>query len=430
MPRLALLGGTPAIDPIIEFRWPRLSAEARGCVADMIQRGEISYYGSEGKVKELERSCAAIFERTHALATASGTAALHSAFFAAGFGPGDEVIVPSYTFLATVMPLFVTKATPVLVDSEPDTGNIDPGRVEQAITSRTRGLVVTHMWGHPCDMDRLVPIARRHQLVLIEDCSHAHGSAYKGRQVGTFGDIAVYSMGAQKLVSGGMGGVLLTDSQEYFDRAVLFGHFNKRAEQSVRSPRLLESAYTGLGLNYRMHPFAAALILDQIPSMQDVIAARHRNLSRLSSLIDGISGIEPPVTRPYAFRGAFYGYYPLIDPGLGVPRDLFVEAVSAEGCPTRVPQYRPLHTLPVFQESSYYRNLLSRAYSSGELPVSMNHWTRTFPIPTFTGEEERWKVDAYAEAIAKVVANISELRSLSAERGTRPSATGRAKVAK
>ena len=138
---------------------------------------------------------------------------LHSAFFGIGLQPGDEVIAPTFTFLSTVMPLFVVNAVPVLVDCELDTGNIDPAAIEGAITPRTRAIVVVHINGHPCDMDPIAEIARRRGLRLIEDCSHAHG-AMQGVPVGGIGDVSIFSLQGSKLTAAGQGGLLLTRDRE------------------------------------------------------------------------------------------------------------------------------------------------------------------------------------------------------------------------
>ena len=207
---LALFGGTPTVTESIDFVWPPITAADVGVVTRLLERGEISYYGREGEVEALENAFGAYVGVPHALACSSGTAALHSAYFGLGLGAGDEVIAPTFTFLSTVMPLFVVNATPVLVDCEPDTGNIDPDAIEAAITPRTRAVVVVHINGHPCDMERIVDICRRRDLRLVEDASHAHGAVHGTTRVGRFGDVSVFSLQGAKLTAAGQGGLLLT----------------------------------------------------------------------------------------------------------------------------------------------------------------------------------------------------------------------------
>jgi perosamine synthetase len=410
MNALALLGGSPIAKKPVTYRWPRISENATARVQQMLREGEISYYGRAGAVAQLEDAFARRFEAEHALAVSTGTAGLHSAFFALGISRGDEVIVPSLTFLATVMPLFTLGAVPVPADSVRYTFNINVDQIERLITGRTRAIVVTHMFGLPCDMEPIVALARRHALALIEDCSHAHGAVYHGVQVGTFGDAAVFSLGAQKPITGGLGGMVTFRDRNAYERAVLFGHFNARALEEVSESKLRPFAETGLGLNYRMHPVAAAMILEQLPHLDEIIANRTANLGYLTTRLEEIPGLVPPMTPADGTRGAWYGYYPILRDELEhIPREAFVAALSAEGCPSRVPQYKPLHSTSVFQAGSFYETQLSRAYSDDDLPICLKDWSRCFPVPTFTDPGERWKIDLYGDAIAKVITHGDEL---------------------
>lgn len=194
MNQLAILGGKPAVSIPFHDIWPPISVkEIRECV-DMLYKRELSYYGREGKIMELENSFCQYHNMKFAITTNSGTSALHSAFFAIGLGPDDEVLCPTYTFLATVTPLYQCRAVPVLCDCEADTGNICPQEIKRMITPKTRAVITTHVWGHPCEMDEIVAICRENGLLLIEDCSHAHGASYKGKKIGTFGDVSCFSL--------------------------------------------------------------------------------------------------------------------------------------------------------------------------------------------------------------------------------------------
>ena len=226
---LALFGGKPAVSHPPAYSWPPITESDIALIVEMLQRKELSYYGREGEVLELEDAFKAYLNVQYGLATSSGTAALHSAFFGLGLGPGDEVLAPTFTFLSTVMPIFVVNALPVLVDAESDTGNIDPLDIERRITPRTKALVITHMQGHACDMSAIMALVRTYGLKLIEDCSHAHGASYQGQLLGTFGNASIFSLQGSKLVAAGQGGILLTNEQEIYERATLLGHFKVRA---------------------------------------------------------------------------------------------------------------------------------------------------------------------------------------------------------
>ncbi|MEA2685944.1 MAG: perosamine synthetase [Actinomycetota bacterium] len=393
---LALFGGTPTVTEPTDFVWPPITPEDVRVVTGLLERGEISYYGREGEVATLETAFAEYVGVPLALACSSGTAALHSAYFGLGLGAGDEVIAPTFTFLSTVMPLFVVNATPVLVDCEADTGNIDPDAIEAGITPRTRAVVVVHINGHPCDMDRIVEICRRRDLRLVEDASHAHGAMHGSTMVGRFGDVSVFSLQGAKLTAAGQGGLLLTADREIFERAVLLGHFRNRAFEDVTSDDYRPFATTGYGLNYRMHPLAAGLARRQFEDLDVYIDGRNANLGALSAGLAGIPGVDPPVRKPYATRHPYFNYKPLYDAEAmgGLDRRLFIQALKAEGAPVDDSTSVPLHCEPLFQvrddgSRTYGRDPHRRIYAAGDLPRAESYADRALRIPTYTDPRPR-----------------------------------------
>src|SRR5581483_4466177 len=260
--------------------------DTEAAVLQQLQGGEISIYDHSGIFKAFEDRYAASLDRTHALVVSSGTAALHTAMMAAAFAPGDEVICPAYTFYATVTPIFQTGALPILCDAGTD-GNIDPVRISRLITPRTKAVIVTHMWGMPCDLDPILVLCRQQGLLLIEDCSHAHGAQYKGRPVGSQGDIAVFSLQGQKIITGGEGGILLTNHTELYERALLFGQYNKRCKQEIRQDSPYYAyAVTGFGLKLRAHPLAIAIANEQFTHLSQWHAAKQKNAQYLTQKLD------------------------------------------------------------------------------------------------------------------------------------------------
>lgn len=229
---LAIDGGEPALSRTIRYCWPKLTARSEELVLAQLYSGELSVYDRSGVIAAFEDEFAAMHGGAYGLVTSSGTAALHSCFYSLGIGPGDEVRCPTYTFFATALPLFQLGALPVLVDCNRD-GSISIDSANGLLGSRTKALVVTHMWGLPCDMDAVASFCARQHLALVEDCSHAHGATYKGRLVGTFGEAAAWSLQTQKLVAAGEGGIMLTSDRQVYDRAQLLGHFNKRAQEEM-----------------------------------------------------------------------------------------------------------------------------------------------------------------------------------------------------
>jgi perosamine synthetase len=405
---LALLGGAPTVAEPTDFVWPPITPADVKAVTSLLERGEISYYGREGEVEALEDAFGAYVGVPHTLACSSGTAALHSAFFGLGLEAGDEVIAPTFTFLSTVMPLFVVNAVPVLVDCEPDTGNIDPAVIEAAITPRTRAVVVVHINGHACDMEPIVDICRRRGLKLVEDASHAHGAMWNDTKVGRFGDVSVFSLQGAKLTAAGQGGLMLTGDREIFERAVLLGHFRNRSFDDVTSDEYREFATTGYGLNYRMHPLAAALARRQFEDLDAYIDGREANLGLLSAGLADIAGVDPPARRPYATRHPWFNYKPLYDADSldGLDRALFIKALQAEGVPVGDSTSVPLHCEHLFQvgddrSRTYGREPNRRVYAAGDLPNAESYAERAMRLPTYT-EPRTALIEQIIQAFEKV----------------------------
>lgn len=423
MAKLALLGDEPLVTiPKPHFVWPPVTKEDYQAVQRQLDTGELSVYGRSGVIKDFEDEFANYHDIKYAIATNAGTTALHSAFFGCGIGPGDEVIAPTYTFLATVTPIFHVGAIPVLCDADPNNGNIDVEDIERKITQKTKAIVITHMWGHPCEMGEIVNIARRHGLFLIEDCSHAHGATYKGKLVGTFGDVACFSLQGNKLVSAGEGGILLTPSQEIYERATLLGHYRDRSEQCVQNEFYRQFVKTGYGLKYRMHVLGAALARASFAKMEERIQLRSKNLHHLSQLLKDIPGIEPPFTKQHVTRGAFYGYKPLYqqDEMEGLHVEIYVKALQAEGLEIKKPGSKPLHLLPLFQQmhDGMYANGWPKknpfndripVYKEGDFPKAEFYYSRALSLPTFTSKDDQPLIEQYAQAFWKVYQHRDEL---------------------
>jgi perosamine synthetase len=420
----AILGGKPAVSiPPPHFSWPIISAQDVKAVVKQLKSGQISIFGREGIIEEFEDRFKKYHQRKYAILTNSGTSALHSAFFGCGLGPGDEVIAPTYTFLATVTPIFHCNAVPVLCDAEPETGNIDPEDIEKKITPQTKAIVVTHIWGHPVELDKIFRIAKRYKLFLIEDCSHSHGATYRGRKVGTFGDVACFSFQGNKMLTAGEGGILITNNQEIYERATLLGHYRQRSEQCVKSKFYRQFVKTGYGLKYRIHPLAAALVNSQFDHLNRWIKSRQKNLNYLSRRLRSIPGIVPPVTRPYITRGAFYGYKPHYRPeevgGLSIEN--YVKALQAEGLEIHLPGSKPLHLLPFFQtlDDRMYgcgcpRQCLlvrqKKVYRAGDFPRAERFYQNSLSLPTFT-QPSRKIIDQYLKGFRKVADFAGEIKN-------------------
>lgn len=413
MTELAVLGGPPAVTLPHHPPWPQLSHAARARVDGLLDRSELSDYGYGDTIAEFERTVAEYHGVRHALGFSSGTAALHAAYFGAGVGPGDEVIVPSYSFHATVAPLFLLSAVPVLCDVDPLTGNVDLEDAEHRVTDATRAIAVTHLWGHPVDADGLRRLADRHGLRVVEDGSHAHGARYRGRLAGTLGDVAVFSLGARKMVSGGLAGVMLTDDPDVYLRALLVGHCHERAEVDLPAREVA----VGLGGNYHMSPVAAAICIEQYADLDRRIAVKTAVLEGLGERLRGLPGVHPQHTDADVSRGGWYGYKARYEPEEldGLPLDTFVCALRAEGLLVDRPSNRPLHWQDMFQradlEPAFYRSGRPRPlYGTGDLPGAERYYASSLSFPaTRLHEPCDELLDQYREGIQKVVENRDRL---------------------
>lgn len=425
---LAVHGGEPAIEtPQPHDEWPVTTAEETERVAEYCRAGRPkAFYGRPALFADFEDRFTDYHYAEYGVLTNSGTSALNSAFFAVGLEPGEEVIAPTYTFLATVTPVLQQGGQPVFADSRPDTGLVDPESVREQVTERTAAIVVTHMWGHPVDMDPILEIAEAHDLAVVEDCAHSHGARYKGRYTGTIGDVGAFSLGSTKMVSGGELGILVTDDPEIRDRASLHGHFGLRAEQEVESEYYRRFADVGYGQNYRPHPLAVVQADVQFDRMGEWMATRQANLAHLTDRLRDVPGVEPPVTREYVEHGAYHGYVPQFVPeefDAEVTLEQYAEALRAEGAEVELFEMT-LHTREFFQ--TYDDGYLGRhadteewrrrkhVYEDGDFPGAEEYDRNRFALPRFT-REERSLVDEYVRAFEKVAAHPEELAAIAVD---------------
>jgi perosamine synthetase len=420
---LAIKGGPRAVTIAWERDWPLIGSEEIGAVVNLMERRILSIYDRSGIVAEFEDSFADYHaldgRRPYVVSHNSGTSALNAAYFGLGLRPGDEVVVPSYTFLATVVPLLNCGVTPVFADMDPETLNLAPASVVKQITSRTRAVVVTHMWGHPADMEELCRVCDQAGLPLIEDCSHAHGATINGRKVGTFGTAACFSLEGHKAIVAGEGGTLITWSREIYERALMLGHFGKRIKEEVAAPELRPFLETGFGQKYRMHPLAAAIANQQIRRLDDRNEQRRRNLEFLADLLSGLPGVQPPRARPGFTYGGWYGFKVRYDAAQlgGLPMGQFLAALQAEGVQAKRPGSPPLHNLPLFALTRDRARQLALPWAEAlpdepraiaECPVAEAVYPTLISLPTFSGDCDA-VIRQYGEAFAKVTSSWREL---------------------
>jgi dTDP-4-amino-4,6-dideoxygalactose transaminase len=401
MDELALFGGASAKKSPFPA-WPQYDDRERQALQEVLD-SNVWWRTPGTKTLEFEQAFAKYQGAKHGIAVTNGTAALEVTLAALEIGPGDEVIVPDFTFVATASAVLFTGALPVLVDVTPDTYCLDPALAEAAITDRTKAIIVVHMGGHPVDLDRFLEIAKKHDLYLIEDSAHAHGSEWKGQKVGAIGDIGTFSFQQSKLMTAGEGGVIITNSDDLERQA-------RSVHDCGRMPGEWFYSHFIYGSNYRLSEWQGAILSQQLSRLDEQAARRDRNATYLNKALAEIKGITPQTLDPRCTRNGHYAYIFHYDKAAfaNAPTERFIEALNAEGIPTQA-SYPPLHDLAVFQ-SGEYRKRLSAAQREQE------HAFLKAPFPnTLTAAWETvWLVHRVLlgseEDMAEVVAGIGKIQ--------------------
>lgn len=408
--RLAIDGGPRAVEPGLGERYRNISEAEIEAVVELLRSGN-----PYTAIAAFEEDFRAFTGCKYVLAQNNGTSCLHSAFFAAGVKEGTEVIVPSYTWHATLTPILHCGGTPVFADIDEATHCLDPVAAEAAITPRTRAIAVTHVYGNICDLDAFCEIADRHNLALIEDTSHAHGGLWDGQQVGTLGDIGVFSLQASKAVSGIEAGVVCTDDTNLYEKMVILGHYGRIPELLVTG-KYRDMNNIGLGIKYRANPLALGIARVQLARLPELNAGRARTFAYWDQELARLPGIHPVQTYPKAERGGLLQYTATYhEEETGVPFPRFLEAVRAEGVsttPTITPLgYGKMHLEPIFNDfplsdlGGPWGNAngdTRRPLAPGSLPASEKVASRVFWLPAFI-DPAPGLLEAYVEAMRKVV---------------------------
>ena len=338
-------------------------------VADCLKSNWIS---SQGKyLQEFENAFAQYCGCEYGISTTSGTTALHLGLKALGIGPGDEVIVPTFTMIASGFAISYTGATPVLVDSEPETWNMDVSAIEAKITPATKAIMPVHIYGHTCDMDPILEIAEKHGLHIIEDAAEAHGGEYKGKMAGGIGHVGCFSFYANKIITTGEGGMIVTNDPEIANSA-------KALRDLAHSPdqRFL---HTDIGFNYRMTNIQAAIGLAQFERIDDLAAMRRANAKLYNQLLGDVPGIRIPVEKSWA-RNVYWMYSILIEEEFGITRDNVMANLAESGIQTRA-FFIPMHQQPAYHEIGLFKE---ESY-----PVAEDISLRGLYLPSGSGLDEQ-----------------------------------------
>ena len=421
MSSLALLGGDKTItkDNSDMFKWPIVTKEHEEAVLEVLRKGGMS--GTDVTMK-FEDEYAKEIGMKYALASNTGTAAIHCGLYGLGVCVGDEVICPTLTYWASVAQVYSLGATPIFADVDAETLCVDAADIEKRITPRTKAIVVVHYAGMPADMDAIMAVAKKHGVKVFEDCSHAHLSLYKGKQVGTLGDASGFSLMTGKSFAIGEGGIMFTNDQRVYERAMLFGHYARHGNVELEDLK----KYTGIpcgGYKYRMHQLTSAFGRVQLKLYKEQFAEIAKAMNYFCDLLEDTPGVYPvrPQKGSNCTKGGWYlplaHYKPEDFEDLSVQR--FVEAINAEGLECFASCNKPLHTHPLFTEMDVYghgkptriANLpdgIDIIQSQGDLPVSEAVNNRICTIPWFKHYKPEL-IEEYANVYKKVAQNYKDL---------------------
>lgn len=434
MAQLAVKGGERVLASGPKVKWPIFDERDKEALIEVLESGlwcSAGFYfmDRESKVSQFEKAFAKWVGTKYAIANNSGTSALVLALKAAGIEAGDEVIVPAVTFVASGTAVVLANAVPVFVDIDPETYQISPDAIEAAITDKTRGIMPVHYGGYPADMDRIMEIAGKHNLVVVEDAAEAHGSEWRGRRVGSIGHLGGFSLQLGKPLTCGEGGIIATNDEELATNCYSYGDLGripikKRKDEdtfaySQRIEKTVYEHYVPAG-NFRMSEFLGALALVQLTRLDEQTDIRYRNGEYFAKELDKIDGISALKRDPRVTKRGYYFYFLRYDSSKweNVHRDKFMAALGAEGvmCSTA-------HNHPVYKNRAFFKNVFGRT----GCPIKCGFYGKEIDYSKFYCPEaeriyesevvalgkdflmERENVDLILEAIRKLKDNLKEL---------------------
>jgi len=413
----ALLGG-PAVRTDAFPSWPKFDSREEQALLDTLRGGKW-FRGAGQRVNSFEQAYSQLMGAKHCLATANGTSALLTSLAALDVGPGDEVIVPPYTFVATVNVVLARYALPVFVDTDPETFQIDARKIGAAITDRTVAIMPVHLGGGAADMDAILAVARKQKLPIIEDACQSHLAEWRGRRVGTFGATGCFSFQASKNLNCGEGGAILTDNEDLLERCFSF-HNNSRGRKTAG----YDFSYAGSGLNLRLTEFQGALLVAQMARLEAQSILREQNAQYLTRLLGEIPGVLPARAYDGCTRNAYHLYMFRYrkERFANLPRADFLKAMRAEGVPASG-GYSPLNKEPFLKNT-----FQSRGYQAvyGKERLAMWQERNLCPANDRLCEEAVWftqnmllgargEMEQIAEAVRKIQSHAGELAAKARE---------------
>ncbi len=355
--KLAYYGGNKTLTK--DFPWPIHNDKEISALKKVVESGNWGITpDTESSVARLEKEFAAYLGVKHAITVVNGSVALRLSLMAAGVKAGDEIIVPPMSFIATASVVVEVNSVPVFVDIDPDTYNIDPYKIEEAITPRTKAIIPVHFGGNACAMDEIMEIAARHHLYVIEDACHAHGAEYKNRKLGSIGHVGCFSFQSSKNMCSGEGGIAVTNDDKLFETIWSLHNVGRKTGGAWYE-------HFNLGCNYRMTQFQAALLLIQLERLEEELVKRDRNGLYLAELLRNIEGITPLLRPPEATRHSCHLFPFKYDRSKfnNLPKNEFAAILAAEGVPCFMGYPEPIYRQPVFQEKNFFSYVIPESVS-------------------------------------------------------------------
>jgi dTDP-4-amino-4,6-dideoxygalactose transaminase len=419
--KLAIEGGKKTVPDGLAKPWPIITQDDMDAVQEVLKRGVI--WGPDAPEKTaLEREWAKYCGVKYCIVTNSGTSAMHACVAGAGVETGDEVIVPAFTFWATAQAVLCQNAIPVFVDIDPVSYNIDPHKIEEKITERTKAIIVVHVHGLPCDMDEINAIAKKHGLVVLEDAAHAHGSEYRGKRAGNMGDMAMFSLNGTKNLPGGEGGFVTTNNPKYIEKARLTCMFG---EKKVPRGNIRPYDAHTMGNNYRPVEMTCAFVRSQLKRLDTYNDLRIQNVNYLNRELGKIKGIITP-PEPSDRKNVYHIYRMKLDPsGAGYPdiepenfRWAVQNALFAEGVPVMEWHSFPVPGQKIFQNLDAYGKgcpwncghaRKGIRYNADDYPETQKMFASSFVLYTIYGSNGLDLMKCYTDAFHKVFDRLGDV---------------------
>ncbi|MEM2921265.1 MAG: DegT/DnrJ/EryC1/StrS family aminotransferase [Candidatus Bathyarchaeia archaeon] len=411
MPKLAIAGG-PAEAAELTKRipnWPNFKEADEAALLEVLRSGKWCRIYPGSKAEEFERVFSKYHDAKHGVAVSNGTVALELALKTLGVGFGDEVIVPAVTFIATASAVTEVGGVPVFADVDPETGTISPKSIKNYITERTKAVIVVHYGGYPSNFDEILPLVKKHDLFLIEDCAHAHGTEWKGRKVGAIGDMGCFSFQESKSLAAGEGGIVLTNDDRLADRAKLIHNIGRIVGRPGYEHYILSS-------NYRLSEFQAALLISKLKYLPQEVEIKHSNGEYLASKLRKVGGVEPLRKDERVTKRGYYFFIMRYNRSEfnGLPKEKFIECLNAEGVPAGAAYGMPLYKQPAFKKenlmSAVPKGIKFPDYELLRLPGAEEFTAREVVIPHEVLLVEKQYIELIAYSIQKIKENVNEIQ--------------------